>query len=281
MTAPFPLPSRLTLARVWIDHDDASIVRLAATRRRAAVWAADEKPPGSGRDFRRESEVVRHVGNQAQAWGLPENTARKIALLLIRDACLAQGLPMEPTTMFDDSETVAASGWQRRLAAVLPPPARWKILSSRVPPALVGRVLAKAAAHALASSLAKGEFAFLEGRRLGINVHDLGIAWTLGLRDGRLLTVEGEPEASVRGDAVDLLLMASRLEDADTLFFQRRLVLVGDTALGLEARNVLDRLDWLEVPLALRVPLHRLALLLRDMRALSRAGAKRSDVISR
>lgn len=271
MNAPFFfLPSRLTLARAWIDHVDGTIVRLAATRRRAAVWAAESKPPGTGRDFSRESDVVRHVRTEAQAWGLPENTAQAIALLLIRDACFVQGLPMEPAIMFEDFEAPVAPGWQRRLAAILPPPAWWKMLSCRLPPALVGRVLAKAAAHALANSLAKGEFAFLEGRRLGINVRDLGIVWTLGLREGRLLTVHDEPEATVRGDVVDLLLLASRLEDADTLFFQRCLVLVGDTALGLEARNVLDRLDWSEVPLAQRVPLHRLALFLRDMRALSR-----------
>lgn len=264
-----PLPGRLALARAWIDHVDATIVRLAATRRRAAAWAAGDKPPGAGRDFRRESAVVRHVRAEASTWGLPEQTARAIASLLIRDACVAQGLPMESAPPFDETPADDASAWRRRLAAVLPPPRAWRPLCARLPPSLPGRLLARAAAHALANALAKGEFAFLEGRRLGIEVHDLGIACTLGLHDGRLRTVRGAPEATVRGSLVDLLLLASRLEDADTLFFQRRLVLVGDTALGLEARNVLDRLDWSEVPLALRVPLHRTARWLRELRSLS------------
>ena len=54
-----------------------------------------------------------------------------------------------------------------------------------------------------------------------------------------------------------VLLLAGRREDADTLFFQRRLVLTGDTELGLTARNVLDRLPWEQVPLALRIAINR------------------------
>jgi len=61
----------------------------------------------------------------------------------------------------------------------------------------------------------------------------------------------------VRGSATDLLLLASRLEDADTLFFQRRLQLVGDTELGLQVRNLLDQLPWETIPLDIRVLLNR------------------------
>ena len=270
-------PSRLPVARAFIDHLDASMVRLAAARRRAAAWAARDKAPGSGRDVRREAAVLRHVGDEARIWGLPESTAQAIARLLIHDACRVQGLPTEPAAMLDDHPALAPPAWKLRLATLLPPPSRWRPVASRLSPALVGPVLVAAVRHALASPLAKGEFAFLEGRRLGIDVRDLGLSWTLGLRDGRLIRLDAPAEALVRGSLVDLLLLASRLEDADTLFFQRRLVLVGDTALGLEARNVLDRLDWAEVPLALRLPLHRAALLLRDLRALAQQATQSAE----
>lgn len=268
-------PPRLPLARVWIDHVDTAIVRLAASRRHAATWAAEQKPPGSGRDYRREALVMRRVGTEARRWGLPETTARSLVTLLIHDACSAQGLPTEPAPMIDtdDLRSNPVPVWQRRLATVLPPPERWRPLVSHLPPALLGSLFVRAAQQALERSLARGDFDFLEGRRIGIEVQDLGLVWTLGLCEGRLLTLDAEPEARVRGSLVDLLLLASRLEDADTLFFHRRLVVLGDTALGLEARNVLDRLDWSEVPLALRVPLHRAARLLRDLRALAKADA--------
>src|SRR3546814_17833041 len=70
----------------------------------------------------------------------------------------------------------------------------------------------------------------------------------------------------VRGTATDLLLLAARLADADTLFFQRRLVLTGDTELGLTVRNLLDRLPWEAVPLAVRIRLKRGARLTRAAR---------------
>jgi predicted lipid carrier protein YhbT len=63
------------------------------------------------------------------------------------------------------------------------------------------------------------------------------------------------------------LLLASRLEDADTLFFQRRLQVVGDTELGLAVRNLLDQLPWDTIPLGLRVALNRGARLARAARA--------------
>jgi len=41
------------------------------------------------------------------------------------------------------------------------------------------------------------------------------------------------------------LALALRREDPDTLFFSRRLVLEGDTELGLALKNALDALDAL------------------------------------
>ena len=109
--------------------------------------------------------------------------------------------------------------------------------------------------------------------RLGIEVSDLGLAWVLELDGDRLRAVETQAEASVRGSATDLLLLASRLEDADTLFFQRRLEVTGDTELGLTARNLLDRLPWESVPLGVRILLNRGARLARQARNAHRGEA--------
>ena len=45
------------------------------------------------------------------------------------------------------------------------------------------------------------------------------------------------------------LMMLARREDPDTLFFQRLLAIEGDTALGLEIKNFLDRLEWEALPM--------------------------------
>jgi O2-independent ubiquinone biosynthesis accessory factor UbiT len=44
------------------------------------------------------------------------------------------------------------------------------------------------------------------------------------------------------------LLIAARKEDPDTLFFQRRLKIEGDTELGLEVKNLIDGIDIEQLP---------------------------------
>lgn len=149
--------------------------------------------------------------------------------------------------------------WPHRLAARLPHPSVLQPLLAGLPRRLHDAAFEHLAAKAMQIPTVTGEFAFLEGRTIGITVTDLGLRWSFGLREGRLVVVADAPEAEVRGTATDLLLLASRLEDADTLFFQRRLVLTGDTDLGLHARNTLDRLEWEDLPLGPRILMHRAA----------------------
>jgi predicted lipid carrier protein YhbT len=113
----------------------------------------------------------------------------------------------------------------------------------------------------VASALPPDTLIFLEQRRLAIEVEDLGLRWVFMGKGGTLqaLPVETDTEATIRGKTLDLLLLASQLEDADTLFFQRRLTMTGDTALGLETRNVLDQLPWERLTPGLRIALNRIA----------------------
>jgi predicted lipid carrier protein YhbT len=54
----------------------------------------------------------------------------------------------------------------------------------------------------------------------------------------------GEPDLTLSAKARDYLALALREEDADTLFFGRRLRMEGDTDLGLLVKNTLDAVDW-------------------------------------
>jgi predicted lipid carrier protein YhbT len=102
----------------------------------------------------------------------------------------------------------------------------------------------------LAAPLAAGDLDELAGRRLGVEATDLGQRWivAVGQRSLELLPPATQAEAMVRGEVTDLMLLASRLEDADTLFFHRRLQLTGDVELGLLVRNLLDQLPWETLP---------------------------------
>jgi predicted lipid carrier protein YhbT len=157
-----------------------------------------------------------------------------------------------------------------RLLRLLPPPQRWRPVLRIVPQRWQRAWLEAAMARVLAAPIRDGSLDFMRGRKLGIEVTDLGLRWVLTLHGDRLGVVDEEPEASVRGSATDLSLLASRMEDADTLFFQRALLLTGDTELGLTARNLLERLPWESVPLGLRIALNRGARFARSARAAHR-----------
>jgi len=107
------------------------------------------------------------------------------------------------------------------------------------------------------ASVAAGDLEFLDGRCLAIEIDDTGWRWPVALADGRLRVLERDHPADVtiRGQSPAFLIMAGRLEDPDTLFFQRRLVIEGDTELGLGVKNFLDGLDEERLPLPLQLAL--------------------------
>jgi O2-independent ubiquinone biosynthesis accessory factor UbiT len=85
----------------------------------------------------------------------------------------------------------------------------------------------------------------LERKRLQLAVLDAGVAvdfcW-----NGRAFAAPrtaGTPDLVIAATLYDLGLLAMRKEDPDTLFFSRRLVMEGDTELGLLIKNTLDAID--------------------------------------
>ncbi|HBQ0242316.1 TPA: SCP2 domain-containing protein [Klebsiella pneumoniae] len=122
------------------------------------------------------------------------------------------------------------------------------------PFALKRQVLEQVLSWQFRQALAEGELEFLEGRWLSIHVRDIGLLWYTSVVDGRLV-VSQQADA----DASDLLMIAARKQDPDTLFFQRRLVIEGDTELGLYVKNLMDAIELEQMPKALRVMLLQLA----------------------
>ncbi len=95
----------------------------------------------------------------------------------------------------------------------------------------------------------------LDGRSFAITVEDLGLRSRFIVRDGafRPLWSRGAAEAAadleLGAKLADFLALMRAQTDADTLFFQRRLRIAGDTELGLIVKNWLDaapRPAWLQ-----------------------------------
>ncbi|EPV5215478.1 ubiquinone anaerobic biosynthesis accessory factor UbiT [Klebsiella pneumoniae] len=128
------------------------------------------------------------------------------------------------------------------------------------PFALKRQVLEQVLSWQFRQALAEGELEFLEGRWLSIHVRDIGLLWYTSVVDGRLVvSQQADADVSFSADASDLLMIAARKQDPDTLFFQRRLVIEGDTELGLYVKNLMDAIELEQMSKALRVMLLQLA----------------------
>ena len=279
----------LMQVRLAIDGIDDGLVVLLAARARLTRLAGRLKARAGvqGRDPAREQRVRQRAAHLASALGLAPDVATGVLGLVIGEACRDQGLTTDPdqgnpggregmidATMLPRPDFVTAPA--HRLLRLIPPPRRFAPVLRVVPATVQRRMLERAMAKVLSGPLDGGALEFMDGRRLGIEVSDLGLRWVVAMRSGRLLVVDEPAEATVRGTVTDLLLLAGRLEDADTLFFQRRLILTGDTELGLTARNLLDRLPWERVPLGLRIALTRGARFASAARSAHRADEKPS-----
>jgi predicted lipid carrier protein YhbT len=93
--------------------------------------------------------------------------------------------------------------------------------------------------------LEAGELEFLAERVMNVIVSDAELRFSVRLDQNKLRAgVEAsEADLTIEGTAYTFLLLATRKEDADTLFFRRQLKTSGDTELGLYVKNFLDGLE--------------------------------------
>ena len=80
----------------------------------------------------------------------------------------------------------------------------------------------------------------------------------------RLVPVDRAQQADVciSGESLEFILLATRQADPDTLFFNRRIHIEGDTELGLGVKNTMDSMDWDDLPMPLRKLLQGLSVLI-------------------
>ncbi|MDT8388756.1 MAG: SCP2 sterol-binding domain-containing protein [Thiogranum sp.] len=124
-----------------------------------------------------------------------------------------------------------------------------------LPGAVHTRALVVALNTLLAEPLREGVLEFLADRCVAVELLDAGFVWSLTLQHGRLCatSADRQPDLRISASVYDFLCLAGRQVDPDTLVFQRRLLMQGDTELGVQVKNCLDSLDseslWLYGPL--------------------------------
>ena len=85
----------------------------------------------------------------------------------------------------------------------------------------------------------------LHGKLVNIRVTDAGISLFFTINSSGFVACKAgkTPDLVISATAHDFFLLGTRKEDPDTLFFNRRLVVEGETELGLLAKNTLDAID--------------------------------------
>ncbi|WP_426212134.1 ubiquinone anaerobic biosynthesis accessory factor UbiT [Massilia sp. TWP1-3-3] len=145
--------------------------------------------------------------------------------------------------------------WRQRPLPLLPPllPPLGSVLS-RLPAYPGSWLFARMLNASLAPQLAADTKAGLEGKLLRLRVSNLGIAFDVSWRKTGFApsAPQATPDLAIAASLHDLWLLARREEDPDSLFFRRRLVLEGDTELGLLFKNAIDAFELGALDLFLR-----------------------------
>ena len=137
-----------------------------------------------------------------------------------------------------------------------------KVLASKCPFPVQKKIAEVLLVPVFEEARLDGDLEFLTDRRIGLAISDIDYQAILSLENGHLAlassAAKGTPsDAIIRGDLSSFIQLANRNEDPDSLFFQRRLSIEGDTDLALEVKNLIDAVDlerlpeWLKKVLAL------------------------------
>ena len=105
-----------------------------------------------------------------------------------------------------------------------------------------------------AGILSRGALEPLRGKTISLEISDLGVRVRLafGATGFRAHSGRAQTDVTIRASALDYAALALRREDPDTLFFTRRLLITGDTDLGLVVKNALDAIDLPRLPAPFR-----------------------------
>ena len=132
-----------------------------------------------------------------------------------------------------------STGASPELPSIARKPVAW------VPMPVKAKAIASAMNAMFATPLEEGELGFLAQRVVNVFVTDADLRFSVRLDKGKLCAGTETPDAdlTIEGTVYTFLLLATRKEDADTLFFRRQLRTSGDTELGLYIKNFLDGLE--------------------------------------
>lgn len=126
-----------------------------------------------------------------------------------------------------------------------------KCIVSVLPSKPPGWLLVKVLNQLLSRHILDADMSLLAGRYFKIVIEDLGVSVYFTANEQQFLLTSAKPivDLCFTANTTDFMKMLLRKEDPDTLFFNRKLQIEGDTELGLVVKNLLDSIDWSTIPI--------------------------------
>lgn len=114
-----------------------------------------------------------------------------------------------------------------------------------IPDAVHAELFARAFNHLLRGQPLAARLPEINGKSVCIHIRDAASEIHFRIDRGRLQpAAAGLADVRISGKVEDFWQLATRREDPDTLFFNRRLCIEGDTETGVHVKNLLDALDY-------------------------------------
>lgn len=132
-------------------------------------------------------------------------------------------------------------------------PERLVKIATKMPFIFNQKVIVQVLNNIFSEQIQDGDFDFLNQRQLQIEVIDAKCFVGLSFYNKKI-TCNHFSEKKIDADAtlsinsLDAILLAEQLVDPDTLFFQRKLKIRGDTELAHHVKNTIDTLDPEVIP---------------------------------
>ncbi len=136
---------------------------------------------------------------------------------------------------------------------------------SIVPFSAKSRVIEKLLNQLMAQQIEDEELDFLEQRWVKIVIQDMDLSFEVSFDKQFKVREQGDAQVTFSAQTKELVLIAAAKEDPDTLFFQRKLTIEGDTELGLEVKNLLLSIEFDAMPKVVRDGIEHLANLLLEL----------------
>lgn len=121
-------------------------------------------------------------------------------------------------------------------------------IATRVPNKLNFQMVQLLINHAFSEQIEEGDFEFLTGRVLQIEIRDANLFVGLTYAQNKVIcnhfaSVAIESDVKLSVDTLNAIRMIQQEVDPDTLFFRRKLKISGDTELAHHVKNTIDTLN--------------------------------------